>query len=60
MRPRGGYSEEEIDAYVLADQERRADARTAERLAHPERWRLVWDEWSDVFGPTWQEVKEGY
>ena len=53
MRPRRGYSDDEVDAAVLADQLRRHH----ERRNDP-RWQLVDDEWSDVFGPTWQEVRE--
>lgn len=49
MRPRRGYSDDEVDAAVLADQLRRHH----ERRNDP-RWQLVDDEWSDVFGPTWR------
>ena len=58
-RPRRGWSEAEVDEYVKAAAMRRADARAADQRAHPERYVLVWDEWSDVFGPEWREVKEG-
>lgn len=53
-RPRRGYSPEEVDEFVKAQAMRRADARAADQRAHPERYVLVWDDVSDVFGPTWQ------
>ena len=49
MRPRRGYSDDEVDAAVLSDQLRRHQ----ERRNDP-RWQLVDDEFSDVFGPTWR------
>jgi predicted Zn-dependent protease len=59
-RPRRGWSEAEVDEYVKAAAMRRADARAADQRAHPERYVLVLDpEWGDVFGPEWQEVREG-
>ena len=44
-RPRRGFSAAEVDAAVLADQER----RHRERLADPS-WQMVDDEWTTIFG----------
>lgn len=51
------YSEHEIDEAVSADQERRHAAEMADRASHPDRWEEYADEFSDVFGPTWREIK---
>lgn len=57
VRQRRGYSDEEVDAYVLADQEQRAGRRNRDLAADP-RWGLVPDpDWPEL-GLTWREKQE--
>jgi len=57
-RPRRGWSDAEVDEYVQAQQERRADARARDIREHPERWERIEDEFSDVFGPVWRRRED--